>query len=209
MEEKATLTGSSPLARGTRRIRPPMHPHLRIIPARAGFTMSWKVSALVIGDHPRSRGVYPWMRTASSRRSGSSPLARGLRVWLAQMGTHSWIIPARAGFTLTGSAGSPRSRDHPRSRGVYVIRNALEKGEQWIIPARAGFTRSSSACRHQRSDHPRSRGVYLLVPSHSLALNGSSPLARGLRNAISIMNPYFRIIPARAGFTTGNFLEVG
>ena len=70
------------------------------------------------------------------------------------------IIPARAGFTPRGSAGSPSRTDHPRSRGVYLengrqrpvyagssplargLRSLIEGGGYVvrIIPARAGFT---------------------------------------------------------------------
>mgnify|MGYP001691098853 CR=1 FL=1 len=50
-------------------------------------------------------------------------------------------------------------------------------------------------------DHPRSRGVYARRWRRLVRANGSSPLARGLRDGASreIANP--RIIPARAGFT--------
>ena len=91
-------------------------------------------------DHPRSRGVYP----------GS------IRVVLLPL----WIIPARAGFTLSMITGVAPAGDHPRSRGVYF---PGRQGSGWpsgssplarglrhrpltalgigrIIPARAGFT---------------------------------------------------------------------
>ena len=92
---------------------------------------------------------------------GSSPLARGLpRMSEAPPGL-SRIIPARAGFTRGRREEAGRSRDHPRSRGVYGARAAartrlegsspLARGLHilvilpWdgrgIIPARAGFTR--------------------------------------------------------------------
>ena len=71
--------GSSPLARGLRRLRRHHRRRRGIIPARAGFTTVGWSSPRPSRDHPRSRGVYnrgqPW--TASE--SGSSPLARGLR----------------------------------------------------------------------------------------------------------------------------------
>ena len=50
--------GSSPLARGLRRrTRGSFNPR-RIIPARAGFTLSRASSEPMRWDHPRSRGVY-------------------------------------------------------------------------------------------------------------------------------------------------------
>ena len=73
----------------------------RIIPARAGFTPPPSASCPRPSDHPRSRGVYFSMFVASFFASGSSPLARGLRlhIW-AEPATHR-IIPARAGFTVS------------------------------------------------------------------------------------------------------------
>ena len=50
-------------------------------------------------------------------------------------------------------------------------------------------------------DHPRSRGVYLRPRGRLTWTPGSSPLARGLRNATSCYTLCARIIPARAGFT--------
>ena len=76
----ATMTGSSPLARG---LRPrPTRPHSGrgIIPARAGFTTRPAGSRTGGGDHPRSRGVYPTLGRHTDRVVGSSPLARGLLV---------------------------------------------------------------------------------------------------------------------------------
>ncbi|ERH20713.1 hypothetical protein HMPREF1979_03283, partial [Actinomyces johnsonii F0542] len=69
-----------------------------------------------------------------------------------------------------------------------------------IIPARAGFTITPAGQRSMRRDHPRSRGVYKHGVMPILALEGSSPLARGL---LSCQVPKWAptgIIPARAGF---------
>ena len=55
----AAFAGSSPLARGLP-VRGAQHNHAdRIIPARAGFTDAGDSCHPGIGDHPRSRGVYP------------------------------------------------------------------------------------------------------------------------------------------------------
>ena len=135
------------------------------------------------------------------------------------------LIPARAGFTPKPTRRPTSSPDHPRSRGVYCARvggwvrvwgsSPLARGLQTvyglsdiqsrIIPARAGFTLSITVSGASFGDHPRSRGVYLGVYRGVPVVGGSSPLARGLPNAVSIMNPYFRIIPARAGFTQVRF----
>ena len=53
----------------------------------------------------------------------------------------------------------------------------------------------------RRPDHPRSRGVYQGEIKDVLYLEGSSPLARGLRRQNIHNRRPDRIIPARAGFT--------
>ena len=113
------VRGSSPLARGLH-FRAVLVPALgRIIPARAGFTRPAISGSPAGWDHPRSRGVYRTLSRFSRARIGSSPLARGLRVFVSCFVCSCGIIPARAGFT--SHPGHPRAgrRDHPRSRGVY------------------------------------------------------------------------------------------
>ena len=53
------------------------------------------------------------------------------------------------------------------------------------------------------TDHPRSRGVYYALTWMRSKAAGSSPLARGLRRGHRHHGEPERIIPARAGFTTG------
>ena len=95
----AAVRGSSPLARGLRGPLPGFGRGLRIIPARAGFTTRWAAPTRRAGDHPRSRGVYSTGSSHWRVSSGSSPLARGLRVGGRQAAGGFGIIPARAGFT--------------------------------------------------------------------------------------------------------------
>ena len=137
--------------------------------------------------------------------AGSSPLARGLRHGMGQLGDAERIIPARAGFTCMLSPLSPETWDHPRSRGVYASVVVEITPLRRIIPARAGFTQQqyrAHACSPGSSplargllpagtdfgatvkDHPRSRGVYGRRRSVSGRRCGSSPLARGLRAEI-------------------------
>ena len=152
-------------------------------------------------DHPRSRGVYPFnlpVKTLIEGSSplargllmakllpppgaGSSPLARGLRQKETKIRTGGRIIPARAGFTLSGRLVVP--------------------GLRGIIPARAGFTARSAPAPGPAQDHPRSRGVYPPWPPTRRPTRGSSPLARGLRAFDCDANAREGIIPARAGFT--------
>ena len=213
--------GSSPLARGLLTELRRLSEEVRIIPARAGFTIIASTVDLELPDHPRSRGVYSALRSDFVR--------------------NKWIIPARAGFTTSSASRWPRTRDHPRSRGVYAVpgrpsgsgrdhprsrgvydieytgqagrrgssplarglrrRHRRPRRRGRIIPARAGFTGGWRPDPPGRRDHPRSRGVYvgdeLIVPMPG----GSSPLARGLRGGECEPVALGRIIPARAGFT--------
>ena len=214
-------TGSSPLARGLRVLRPGELGGARIIPARAGFTSMVLASSWRVADHPRSRGVYLTASSVISPSSGSSPLARGLREETIGIVIEAGIIPARAGFTSASRRGPDRDEDHPRSRGVYDAATAgngrgdgssplarglrrprrLPHGGYGIIPARAGFTRRRRRHLRGRRDHPRSRGVYLAVSTAIITAAGSSPLARGLPHSAGCVSTTTRIIPARAGFT--------
>ena len=94
-----SVAGSSPLARGLRGHEAVAGDGRRIIPARAGFTASSSVSAARSPDHPRSRGVYLKQIGRDVEKTGSSPLARGLRHAENRKSKIRRIIPARAGFT--------------------------------------------------------------------------------------------------------------
>ena len=194
--------GSSPLARGLPDHGMPFPVARGIIPARAGFTQCDVGYSQPDRDHPRSRGVYQVILAANESDGGSSPLARGLLVVFCGPAIPCW--------------------DHPRSRGVYrsrKIRASLISGSSplarglprilsrprhlpRIIPARAGFTAHCDMSAVSGGDHPRSRGVYRWPDMISGPHGGSSPLARGLPTAGSQFRKYYRIIPARAGFTT-------
>ena len=177
----ASVDGSSPLARGLRRVARPATHHHGIIPARAGFTPPGAASAGSRWDHPRSRGVYITAVFTAVSGFGSSPLARGLRALRPAPAQPVRIIPARAGFTGYPRPCGRRCKDHPRSRGVYcwprkagpisVGSSPLARGlhdrlppvatGRRIIPARAGFTEQSAGGGSGGGDHPRSRGVYI------------------------------------------------
>ena len=201
----AVPPGSSPLARGLPVDDADSAGEPGIIPARAGFTASASTAPSGPPDHPRSRGVYLTRGAASRWFRGSSPLARGLLpVRGLDDGEHG-IIPARAGFTSSGTRSTASSEDHPRSRGVYdqtdeetrlkngsspLARGLLDLGVQRgqaarIIPARAGFT---GGCGGGGRPRPN---------------NGSSPPARGLPDRGGPPRPAARNNPAPAGFTGG------
>ena len=177
----ARVTGSSPLARGLRHRGREHAASRRIIPARAGFTVTGLAARRGSTDHPRSRGVYATAFHTVDREDGSSPLARGLQTTAGQAAHDGGIIPARAGFTK-GIAAKPINFR--------------------IIPARAGFTLLLPTLSTVSKDHPRSRGVYPSVHADCRDPAGSSPLARGLRRGVACPRRGWRIIPARAGFTS-------
>ena len=220
---RSPSVGSSPLARGLPKGGASPSIPAWIIPARAGFTVNDVVLLVPSEDHPRSRGVYPFANSGHCWKSGSSPLARGLRLARHLRGGGERIIPARAGFTTRGGRCLLGNWDHPRSRGVYAPRTGrplvdygsspLARGLHGggvgnvptprIIPARAGFTQEEDRPQPPGPDHPRSRGVYALTVGGLAAAPGSSPLARGLRPDVPRRRRGARIIPARAGFTCG------
>ena len=152
-------------------------------------------------DHPRSRGVYLFSIREAGLMPGSSPLARGLPVLHPRGRAHARIIPARAGFTGSGSPGpAGRWGSSPLARGLRTMIAGQDR-KVGIIPARAGFTSTPIPPYPSSQDHPRSRGVYPGRLAAEVAARGSSPLARGLREETIGVVVECGIIPARAGFT--------
>ena len=92
--------GSSPRARGTRRIEKPIRPPRGIIPACAGNTSRHHSTPGRHWDHPRVRGEHSRRHGEVSRRPGSSPRARGTPYGADGLCACVGIIPACAGNTL-------------------------------------------------------------------------------------------------------------
>ena len=153
--------GSSPLARGLHDDEVGVDGRHGIIPARAGFTAAAALLQELDKDHPRSRGVYQSPAPTGPRRSGSSPLARGLPDVVDGLGrVVVGSSPLARGLPRRPPRSSWRRPDHPRSRGVYATSRSnlvpavgsspLARGlrslrfcvplTRRIIPARAGFT---------------------------------------------------------------------
>ena len=159
-----TVSGSSPLARGTPSNRCGPSDVLRFIPARAGNTRPRPASPAAPPVHPRSRGEHFRRYFRHHPPDGSSPLARGTLHLPVPVAAIQRFIPARAGNTL------PRSREarslpvHPRSRGEHPraartsaggggssplargtpVRRPRRAGAGRFIPARAGNTLEST-----------------------------------------------------------------
>ena len=215
------LRGSSPHTRGLLQQPEDRRRERRIIPAHAGFTPRPAAAGRRTTDHPRTRGVYipRWVR--GSARVGSSPHTRGLRDLDVADLCGARIIPAHAGFTSRPRSCPWPARDHPRTRGVYVVTSSstvfakgssphtrglpvdqgLDGGSPGIIPAHAGFTMHAPERMYPRPDHPRTRGVYRRCRRRTAARAGSSPHTRGLLGVQGTVVDDARIIPAHAGFT--------
>ena len=152
-------------------------------------------------DHPRLHGEHP------AREAPPPPLAR--------------IIPACAGSTIRCRMVCEQIRDHPRLRGEHPTQTTLSRVEsgssplargaprglaqphraRGIIPACAGSTRSGSPRPSCSWDHPRLRGEHDPVRLIGVVVWGSSPLARGARQARGGVFDAGGIIPACAGST--------
>ena len=194
-----------------------------LIPARAGKTVPSAPGRRRCRAHPRSRGE----NTSRSRRGGSSlgssPLARGKLALPLEVERRARLIPARAGKTRLSSLSGLPVAAHPRSRGEnrrgasprsFIAgssplargkhaRATVKSSPTRLIPARAGKTRGRSKTPSRKPAHPRSRGENGPGRVGAAGGRGSSPLARGKRQTGSSARAGSRLIPARAGKTSG------
>ena len=158
----------------------------------------------------------------SSRRAGSSPLARGTLQRRVMQLDQFGLIPARAGNTWCLWFPIRPLRAHPRSRGEHVpcqvwverwsgssplARGTLIQVEPQgalagLIPARAGNTRGGLKGPTHPWAHPRSRGEPISEDMKGATKSGSSPLARGTRIPACANRLRNGLIPARAGNTS-------
>ena len=174
--------GSSPLVRGQRRRTRCHRLRRRIIPARAGPTPVVRVRGWFQPDHPRSCGANGVRGSPRPASGGSSPLVRGQRRRPHIGPIPGRIIPARAGPTAS-----------------WIVSNLPPR----IIPARAGPTQWRAPVKSYLTDHPRSCGANLGVTRIHASGGGSSPLVRGQQTRFNTNGTAIRIIPARAGPTSG------
>ena len=132
---------------------------------------------------------------------GSSPLARGLPPCRLRGTRPARIIPARAGFTRFDHVGGALRWDHPRSRGVYVLRQRIGANGEGSSPLARGLLARVVVISRSRRIIPARAGFTGRTCNIFAATGGSSPLARGLQRSIRRSSCNRRIIPARAGFT--------
>ena len=98
---------------------------------------------------------------------------------------------------LSGERGSS-----PLARGTRDPAFDAGRGPR-LIPARAGNTFLNSFTSQKTQAHPRSRGEHWVEDDDENIYRGSSPLARGTRVPPYSETQTYRLIPARAGNTTG------
>ena len=94
------LSGSSPLAWGTRSACPTHRTQSRFIPTRVGNTQAESVGAPPRPVHPHSRGEHASRTESAILLAGSSPLAWGTLAGADSPATIGRFIPTRVGNTL-------------------------------------------------------------------------------------------------------------
>ena len=193
----------------------------RIIPARAGQTLSISPVSMGRPDHPRACGANKYTSSAFSPVPGSSPRVRGKRVPGTRPPVFVRSIPAHAGQTVSPRIQTTCPSDHPRACGANI--EHLERQQRKyrssprvrgklflpffacagirIIPARAGQTARRCRAAPERPDHPRACGANGKAFHTEENLPGSSPRVRGKRRHWGGGVSSLRIIPARAGQT--------
>ncbi len=214
-------TGSSPLARGTRRPRFSRRGCSRFIPAGAGNTAAEQPSAVHEAVHPRWRGEHPRFSGRRGGGVGSSPLARGTLGRHYRTQCFPRFIPAGAGNTRQFKLDRNPIRVHPRWRGEHerparmtrishgsspLARGTLlavdaKLAHLRFIPAGAGNTTRGARAGGHAAVHPRWRGEHITSMQVNQGKYGSSPLARGTLAADVLDGQVRRFIPAGAGNT--------
>ena len=133
---------------------------------------------------------------------GSPPRVRGLRIRRADRRHLHRITPACAGTTSWPMGRSPKSRDHPRVCGDYML--GMLNG--WIISkspprVRGLHTHHAGGAGRRRGDHPRVCGDYPWFCLPLFVARGSPPRVRGLLPLPLVVPDLVRITPACAGTT--------
>ncbi len=173
-----TVLGSSPQARGGRKLKPYRPSDQRLIPAGAGRIFGPAHSIPARAAHPRRRGEDRTWYQFGAGLMGSSPQARGgLCCWVC-VNSGDGLIPASAGRTSFRHTGQETPPAHPRRRGedwsIHVFRAARRGSSprarggqsefrdggtaQRLIPASAGRTSYHPNPARSYWAHPRERG---------------------------------------------------
>ena len=161
-----TVGGSSPRVRGKLGSGALNELNERIIPARAGQTIQASAPEAYAPDHPRACGANWLTSDMLGCRVGSSPRVRGKRPVEHVRGSHTRIIPARAGQTTGAVVVAAHNADHPRACGANRL---LAYATRWAAGSspRVRGKRSKAGDKAKKStDHPRACGANTTQPRH-------------------------------------------
>jgi len=141
------LGGSSPRGRGKRRMVLTTGWPVRLIPARAGKTITRTSSRSRRRAHPRAGGENGTLAVQDLSATGSSPRGRGKRGGKVGLPLGARLIPARAGKTTDRRRGKSQQPAHPRaggktkpklwsasSTGAHPRAGGENSGDWWTIP---------------------------------------------------------------------------
>ena len=206
--QAVAAVGSSPRVRGKPDDWCPRCGDLRLIPARAGKTVSHLDLPGPLRAHPRACGENIAGSAARYGQPGSSPRVRGKRDVVGGQDEPLGLIPARAGKTDGQPGRIKKGSAHPRACGENHLTKRLSvkplgssprvrgkpdgkvlaRGDVRLIPARAGKTRLSRRLGLLTGAHPRACGENF---------NGKAFLVNGSG-----------LIPARAGKTVTYIFQI-
>ena len=198
-------------------------PDMGLIPARAGKTGTCVSLRSPAWAHPRAGGENTAAAALTFGTTGSSPRGRGKQRRLFRAPLPRRLIPARAGKTDAANDEGVCWPAHPRAGGENVKVRVLTpyeggssprgRGKQKadaealkqfrLIPARAGKTRSTPTDPWSCQAHPRAGGENYERKTGQPITAGSSPRGRGKPDEGTLCVVSVRLIPARAGKTSG------
>ncbi len=190
--------GSSPHARGARRLLQRRASSRGLIPACAGST-GWQLTRNRIPPaHPRMRGEHDRSHRTNSAAVGSSPHARGARCALPATQSSLTAHPRMRGeHQVSPSRSRHRYGSSPHARGaLYSVMPRPHRRR--LIPACAGSTFEEPVYMGAPAAHPRMRGEHKPWKGSNRDRYGSSPHARGApgvkaaREAMGMAHPRMR-----------------
>ncbi len=117
---RVSLSGLSPLTRGTLRRWHYQRVTTRFIPAHAGNSIKSALRMHCSAVYPRSRGELQFKISGSCNAAGLSPLTRGTRKHGIQFDDVARFIPAHAGNSMPGLPSECVPTVYPRSRGELM-----------------------------------------------------------------------------------------
>ena len=214
--------GSSPHVRGTPTAPEAETLRSRFIPACAGNAHPLRACIRCQSVHPRMREERTRGRPISEERIGSSPHTRGTRRPRVRSHKTRRFIPACAGNAAGADPRTGPASVHPRMRGERVRWAAAPSSisgssphvrgmpacrfnnidPDRFIPACAGNASRISATCSATPVHPRMCGERIRWYQPKSGKHGSSPHARGTRQADHLNRIVQRFIPAYAGNAT-------